>query len=129
MTLAGESRAALLDKAVRQFNAGAYFAAHTSLETLWLDEADDLRDLYQGILQIAVALLHHARGNKKGAARLLTSGRKLILPFLPSRWGLDLAALAHDAELMRRRLERAGENARGPAEDPIKIKPAAKHTP
>jgi hypothetical protein len=80
--------------AVRQFNAGDYFVCHETLEALWLDEPLPFRDLYKGILQIGVGLLHLQRGNEKGARLLLGRGRELIAPFLPACLGLDLTALS-----------------------------------
>lgn len=37
-----------------------------SLETAWRDETGAIRDLYQGILQVAVTYLHITRGNYDG---------------------------------------------------------------
>ncbi|EPR42465.1 protein of unknown function DUF309 [Desulfovibrio sp. X2] len=79
--------------AVEQFNAGAYFACHETLEELWLAEKEPLRALYQGILQIAVALFHERQGNRRGAVRLLESGMALCTPFSPTAQGLDVAGL------------------------------------
>ncbi len=39
-----------LIQAVEQFNAGAYFACHETLEKLCLSENEPTRDLYKGIL-------------------------------------------------------------------------------
>ncbi|MBN1142318.1 MAG: DUF309 domain-containing protein [Deltaproteobacteria bacterium] len=60
--------------AVRQFNDDAWFACHETLEDLWFTSAGEARDLYQGILQIAVALHHWKNGNFAGAMKLIRSG-------------------------------------------------------
>jgi len=86
-----------LRKAVDQFNAGAYYVCHETLEKLWLCEKGPTRDLYKGILQIAVALFHKNRGNMRGAMRLLESGTTLLTPFLPIHAGLDLRRLHHES--------------------------------
>jgi len=91
--------------AVRQFNAGDYFLCHETLEELWLDRNDPLRDLYKGILQVAVGLLHLQKGNLKGARTLLTRGLELIDPFTPSCRGLDLADLQGQARRVLHTLE------------------------
>ncbi len=57
--------------AVQQFNAGAYFACHETLEPLWRRARGPRRDLCQGVIQFAVALHHLGRGNRTGAATLL----------------------------------------------------------
>ncbi len=79
--------------AVRQFNDGDYFLCHETLEVLWMDEQRPLRDVYKGVLQIGIGLLHLQRGNENGARILLTRGRELLAPFLPFCLGLNLAAL------------------------------------
>lgn len=79
--------------AVDQFNQGDYYDCHDTLEALWRDERTTLRDLYKGILQIAVGLYHETRGNRRGALRLLESGAALCEPFAPVAMGLDIAAL------------------------------------
>jgi predicted metal-dependent hydrolase len=52
---------------LRLFNAGKYFECHEELELAWREEKEEIRDLYQGILQVAVTYLHMRRGNYKGA--------------------------------------------------------------
>src|SRR6185503_4609752 len=42
---------------LRLFNAGKYFEAHEALEDAWNEEAGPVRDLYRGVLQIAVVYL------------------------------------------------------------------------
>lgn len=82
-----------LAAAVELFNRGAWLACHETFEALWLAEPGRLRDLHQGILQIAVALLHEERGNRGGAVKLLDSGLLLLGSFAPSCLGLDIAGL------------------------------------
>ena len=53
----------LLLKGVAQFNRGEFFEQHETLEDLWRDEVRDIRGLYQGILQIGVAMYHIERNN------------------------------------------------------------------
>ena len=49
---------AALRTGIEQFNRGEYFECHETLEALWLAEPTSLRRLYQGILQVGVALHH-----------------------------------------------------------------------
>ena len=62
-----EEAPAELLKAIEEFNRGDWFQAHETLEELWVGEKGELRDLYQGLLQLAVALHHWRHGNFKGA--------------------------------------------------------------
>ena len=46
----------LLVEGVRLFNAGRWFEAHEVLEDAWRAEPEDVRRLYQGLLQVGVGL-------------------------------------------------------------------------
>lgn len=91
--------------AVAQFNRADYYDCHDTLEALWRDERTTLRDLYKGILQIAVGLYHETRGNRRGALRLLESGAALCDPFAPVCQGLDVASLLLQVRACRAALE------------------------
>lgn len=110
-----------LQAAINLFNAGSYFTCHELLEALWLDTRDPHRDLYQGVLQIGIGLLHLQRGNVNGARNLLQRGSELIQPFIPSCFGLDLDKLSRDARSVLNRLLAPGEAHRFLAEDAIQI--------
>ncbi|NBU76667.1 MAG: DUF309 domain-containing protein, partial [Planctomycetes bacterium] len=49
------------------FNGGDWYASHDLFEELWQETAEPERRWLQGIVQIAVALLHGERGNTHGA--------------------------------------------------------------
>ena len=93
-----------LDQAAALFNQGEHHACHDVVEALWREERAPVRDLYKGLLQIAVALLHWARGNRRGALRLLDSGAALCAPFAPVAQGIDLAALLAEVRVCREAL-------------------------
>lgn len=61
-------------KAVEEFNSGEWFECHETLEDLWVGSQGELRDFYQGMLMIAVALHHWRDGNYKGSVLLLDKG-------------------------------------------------------
>ena len=110
-----------LQAAINLFNAGNYFACHELLEALWLDTRDPHRDLYKGMLQIGIGLLHLQRGNVNGARNLLQKGGELIEPFTPTCFGLDLDKLSSDARSVLNRLQAPGETHRFLPEDAIQI--------
>jgi len=99
-----------LEKAVKEFNNGAYYACHETLEKLWLEDKSLQRDVYKGILQIAVALFHMNQGNISGAKRLLGSGVNLIKPFGPQWSGLDLDRLGNDSHKLLQNCNHQPEN-------------------
>lgn len=57
--------------AVRQFNNQLWYDCHETLEPLWMTENGELRDFYQGLIQLAIGLHHWRNGNYNGAIALL----------------------------------------------------------
>lgn len=100
-----------LQAAIRQFNAGDWYACHDGFEELWHETAGPLRPVLQGILQIAVAQLHHARGNRHGATVLTGEGLGRLRLAPPRTLGLDLDALRASAADWLLALQRGGDPA------------------
>ncbi len=78
------------------FNQGEYFEAHEELELAWRAELGPVRELYRGILQIAVAYLHIVRGNYRGARKMFLRSRTWLSPFPDHCRGIDLAGFRAD---------------------------------
>lgn len=98
---------------MEQFNTGAYYACHETLEELWIGAPDPGRRLYQGLLQVAAALLHLENGNRAGALSLLRRSVGLLRSFAPEAHGLDIGALVAEAERLRGAVEELGEGRLG----------------
>lgn len=98
---------------IREFNAGDWFDCHETLEDLWGGEQGDARHLYQGVLQVAVALHHWQDGNFRGAMFLLGSAEELLTRVEPVCQGVDVAALLRDSGRLRRALETLGPERMG----------------
>ena len=62
----------LFRRGYEAFNAGRYFDAHEFFEAIWkaLPEGDE-KSLYQGIIQLAVALHHQKNDNATGFHNVL----------------------------------------------------------
>lgn len=95
------------------FNQGEYFEAHEALETAWREESGPIRELYRGILQIAVAYLHISRDNYPGAVKMFLRSRPWLAPFPDRCRGIDLASFRRDYSLVEERLYRLGPNRLG----------------
>lgn len=93
---------------IEEFNAGAWLDCHETLEDIWISEPGVVRDLYQGILQVAVALHHLREGNYKGAVILLGSGARLLGHVAPACQGVDVTLLIQDTDRIREALEALG---------------------
>ena len=95
--------------AVTQFNGGEWFACHETLEDLWFTSEGAARHLYQGILQIAVALHHWKKGNFGGAMSLMKSGLE-HLDNLPSLCqGVEVAGFVSSMRGLQAALGRLGK--------------------
>jgi predicted metal-dependent hydrolase len=85
-------------RGLEYFNMGQYFEAHEYLETAWRDERREIRDLYRGVLQVAVGYYHLTRGNYIGAQKMFSRSRK-FLDLLPEVCqGVNLAQLRQDMD-------------------------------
>ncbi len=78
---------------IRLFNEGLYYECHEEIEHEWHAETGEIRNLYQGILQIGVGFHHASNGNLRGARLLLTDGLDKLGRFLPACLGIDTQAL------------------------------------
>lgn len=79
------------------FNERKFFEAHEELETAWRAEQDAIRNLYQGILQVAVFYLHITRGNYAGALKVYERSMKWLGMFPDIHFGIEVAQLRRDA--------------------------------
>lgn len=106
-----EARLGELYAAIDQFNRGWYFEAHETLEGLWLVAPEPDRTFLQGIIQLAAAFVHLARGERTGFMKLLDAAEGRLRPFAPGRHRVDVARLLEAIE--RWRAEPAAGDARG----------------
>ncbi len=93
---------------LRLFNAGKYFEAHEALEEAWNEEKGKVRDLYRGILQIAVVYLHITRGNYNGAVKVYDRSRKWLKDWPALCRGIEVERLRQEAEAVIQEVERLG---------------------
>jgi len=93
---------------IEEFNAGAFFECHETLEELWLAESRPLRTLYQGILQIGVAFYHLRSERYRSVVMLLKRGMGYVQPFAPRCMGVDVAALLERAAGCLAEVQRLG---------------------
>ncbi|MYI73843.1 MAG: DUF309 domain-containing protein [Acidobacteria bacterium] len=92
-----EAPPALLRRGIAELNGGAYFEQHEILEDLWRAERREVRRLYQGILQIGVAMHHLRNRNHHGAVYMLQRGMLYLRPFSPCCQSVDVADLLAQA--------------------------------
>ncbi|SUZ84284.1 uncharacterized protein METZ01_LOCUS37138 [marine metagenome] len=103
-----ESPPPLLVRGVKQFNRGDFFAQHETLEDLWNSERRPIRRLYQGILQVGVAMYQIQRCNHHGAISMLTRGPYYLRPFAPVCQEVDVKHLLIQAARVLSTVEELG---------------------
>ena len=91
---------------IRLFNEGLFYECHEEIEHEWHAETGEIRNLYQGILQIGVGFHHASNGNLRGARLLLTDGLEKLGRFLPVCLGIDTQALWNDCSAVLADIER-----------------------
>jgi predicted metal-dependent hydrolase len=58
------------------FNRGKFFAAHEVLEDVWRAAPQEEKKIWQGLVQVAVALHHYSTGNRVGMRSVLLRAMK-----------------------------------------------------
>jgi predicted metal-dependent hydrolase len=93
---------------LRLFNAGEFFEAHEALENAWNAETGEVRNLYRGILQIAVVYLHITRGNYNGAIKVYERSQRWLKDWADVCKGIQVEELRKNAELAIQELQKLG---------------------
>lgn len=91
-----ERRHEILEAGLRAYERGDVFLAHEILEPAWIGASDPAeRDLYQGLIKLAAAFVHAARGNPPGIRKNLLGARLLLADAVAAgeSLGLDVPAL------------------------------------
>ena len=83
------------------FNQHSFFEAHEVLEDVWRVAPDRERRFLQGLIQVAVALHHHSRGNLVGCRSLLDRARRNLGTYPAEYGGVDLAGLLDSVDRWR----------------------------
>jgi predicted metal-dependent hydrolase len=93
---------------LRLFNAGEYFEAHEALEDAWNAEPGKVRELYRGILQIAVVYLHITRRNYNGAIKVYARSQRWVKDWPAVCRGIYVEELRRNAEAVIAEVRRLG---------------------
>lgn len=94
---------------MKLFNEGKFFDSHEELEAAWRDETGSIRDLYRGILQVAVTYLHITRGNYDGAVKVYGRSLKWTQLWGDVCRGINVKKLRDDAERVMQEVTRLGK--------------------
>jgi uncharacterized protein len=75
------------------FNQGEFFDAHEVLEDVWRAAPQPEKKFLQGLIQVAVGLHHHSRGNLVGARSLLARAHRNLGGYPARHGGIDVTGL------------------------------------
>ncbi|BBD60004.1 hypothetical protein NIES2109_27970 [Nostoc sp. HK-01] len=95
---------------VEQFNSGQFYACHDTLEALWIEANEPEKTLYQGILQIAVALYHLKNNNLRGAVILLGEGSNRLRRYPDTYGGINVDELLSQSAALLTILQQTSVN-------------------
>jgi predicted metal-dependent hydrolase len=93
---------------IKLFNDGRFFDAHEELEEAWREETGKIRELYQGVLQVAVMYLHITRGNYAGALKVYDRSLKWLGSWPDVCRGINISQLRQDAEAVMNAVQKLG---------------------
>jgi predicted metal-dependent hydrolase len=82
-------------RGIKLFNSHAYFEAHEVLEVVWRAAPAPEKKFLQGLIQVAVALHHHHKGNVAGTRSLLARASKNLSGYPEDFGGIQLPELLH----------------------------------
>jgi predicted metal-dependent hydrolase len=85
------------ERGIELFNRGEFFAAHEVLEDVWRPVSGEGRRFLQGLVQMAVALHHHSRGNAKGARSVLARAVRNLTGYPEEYEGIQVGELLAQA--------------------------------
>lgn len=80
-----------------------YYECHEVMEELWMEEGRN--PLYQGLLQVAVALFHYRNGNVNGARKLFQKALAKLTKQPGDSLGIDLTRLCRESAGYLERLQ------------------------
>lgn len=93
-----------VSQGVELFNQGRYYEAHDALEETWFADKRPCRDLYQGLLQLGIALHHIEQDNYRGTDKMLLRAASKFQRLPSPCQGMDVAELLEQSRTLRQTL-------------------------
>jgi len=82
-------------RGIELFNRSEFYDAHEVLEDVWRANSGPEKKFLQGLIQLAVALHHHSKGNPRGARSLLARSARNMQPFPDGFCGIQVSRVLH----------------------------------
>lgn len=88
----------LYQRAIDYFNNSYFFEAHDTFEELWMDDRDEAKRFYQGLVQLSTGFYHLVMKNLKGAESQLTKGIQKLSDYPPVYKDVVVSDIIRDVE-------------------------------
>lgn len=88
----------LFDKGIHYFNSGYFFEAHDTFEEIWMDDREDSKLFYQGLVQLSTGFYHLVMKNLKGAESQLSKGVQKLTNYEPIYEEINISRLIRQVE-------------------------------
>ncbi len=85
-----------------------FFEAHECLEAVWHASPEPDQDLWQGVIQVAVAGVHLQRGNPVGAATLARRAHDRLAEYPEQHRGIDVEVARRTCQRIATQVEEVG---------------------
>jgi predicted metal-dependent hydrolase len=99
-----------LAEGLHLYEAGQFFTAHESWESVWLKAPEPEKAFLQGLIQVTAAFHHLRRDNRLGTVLLLQAALRRLDRCPPHFGGISVELVCEDVRNCLRKLE-AGETA------------------
>ncbi|MGH9500336.1 MAG: DUF309 domain-containing protein [Terriglobales bacterium] len=80
-------------RGIALFNQGKFFDAHEVLEDVWRAAPHEEKKIWQGLVQVAVALHHYSTGNRLGMRSVLVRAMQNLAGHPPQFYGIQVSPL------------------------------------
>jgi predicted metal-dependent hydrolase len=81
---------------IRLFNQAEFYDAHEVLEDVWRGSSGPEKKFLQALIQLAVALHHHSKGNLRGARSLLARSARNLKAYPAEFHGIAVGRVLHE---------------------------------
>lgn len=94
-----------LQEGIDLFNKGKYYECHDVLEGLWKETNNEYKDLYKGLIHLAVAMYLLGQNRLSGAIKRFSSGKELLSPYLENTTEINIKELIDTVTIAVQRIE------------------------
>jgi predicted metal-dependent hydrolase len=94
-----------LAEGLQRYDAGEFFAAHESWESLWLVAEEPDKTFLQGLIQVTAAFHHLQRDNRLGTERLLQGALGRLEGYPASFGSISVVSVCEDIREWLKALE------------------------